>query len=54
MRLQVPQVFIVVLLAATRGKLLVSVVLLAQDLGGTLTAAPVSINYLHLLRLSAR
>ena len=37
----------VVLLAATRGKLLVSVVLLAQD------SATVSIKYLHLLRLSA-
>ena len=42
---------IVVLLAATSGR--VSVVLLAQDLGKTLTAAPVSIRYLHLLRLSA-
>ena len=29
-----------------------SVVLLAQDLDKTLTAAPVSIGYLHLLRLS--
>ena len=28
-------------------------ILLAQDLGKTLTAAPVSIKYLHLLRLSA-
>ena len=35
-----------------RGGLVVSVVLLAQDLGKTLTAAPVSIRYLHLLRLS--
>ena len=43
----------VVLLAATRGRLLVSVVLLAQYLGSTLTAAPVYIKYLHLLRLSA-
>ena len=40
------------LLAATRGRLSVSVVLLAQDLGKTLTAALVSIRYLHLLRLS--
>ena len=38
---------------ATRGRLAVSVVLLAQDLGRMLTAAPVSIRYLHLLRLSA-
>ena len=37
----------------TRGKQLTSEVLLAQDLGKTLTAAPVSIKYLHLLRLSA-
>ena len=42
-----------VLLAATMGRLTVSVVLLAQDLGKTLTAAPLSIRYLHLLRLSA-
>ena len=44
---------IVVLLAATIGRLAVSVVLLAQDLGKTLTTVPVSIRYLHLLRLSA-
>ena len=44
---------IVVLLAATRGRLVVYVVLLAQDIGKTLTAAPVAIKYLHLLRLSA-
>ena len=43
---------VVVLLAATRGRLVVSVVLLAQHLGKMLTAAPVSIRYLHLLRLS--
>ena len=43
----------VVLLAATRGRLVVSVVLLAQDLGKMLTAASVSIRYLHVLRLSA-
>ena len=30
-----------------------SEILLAQDLGKTLTAVPVSINYLHLLHLSA-
>ena len=36
-----------------RGILLVSVVLLAQGLCKILTAAPVSIKYLHLLRLSA-
>ena len=41
------------LLAATRGRQVASEVLLAQDLGKTLTAAPVSIRYLHLLRLSA-
>ena len=41
------------LLAATRGSQAASEVLLAQDLGKTLTAAPVSIRYLHLLRLSA-
>ena len=41
------------LLAATRGRQAASEVLLAQDLGKTLTAAPVSIRYLHLLRLSA-
>ena len=35
------------------GRLAVCVVLLAQDLGKTLTAAPVSIRYLHLLRSSA-
>ena len=34
------------LLAATRGRLPVSVVLLEQDLGKTLTAAPASIRYL--------
>ena len=37
----------------TRGRQSTSEVLLAQDLGKTLTAAPVSIKYLHLLRLSA-
>ena len=42
--LQVPYVFIVVLLAATRGRQAASEVLLAQDLGKTLTAAPVSIR----------
>ena len=42
-----------VLLAATRGRQSASEILLAQDLGKTLTAAPVSIKYLHLLRLSA-
>ena len=31
----------------------VLVVLLAQDLGGMLTAAPMAIRYLHLLRLFA-
>ena len=40
------------LLAATRGRQVASEVLLAQDLGKTLTAAPVSIRFLHLLRLS--
>ena len=45
--------FIVVLLAATRGRQVASEVLLAQDFGNTLTAAPVSIKYLHLLCLSA-
>ena len=44
--------FIVVLLAATRGRQAASEVLLVQDLGKTLTAAPVSIRYLHLLCLS--
>ena len=43
----------VVLLAATRGRQSASEVLLAQYLGKTLTAAPVSIKYLHLLHLSA-
>ena len=42
-----------VLLAATRGRQVACGVLLAQDLGKTLTAAPVSIRYLHLLCLSA-
>ena len=42
-----------VLLAATRGRQSASEILLAQDLGKTLTAAPVSIKYLHLLHLSA-
>ena len=42
-----------VLLAATRGRQAASEVLLAQDLGKTLTAAPVLIRYLHLLCLSA-
>ena len=46
-------VIIVVLLAATRGRQSASEILLAQDLGKTLTAVPVSIKYLHLLRLSA-
>ena len=52
-RLLVPWVVIVVLLAETRGRLAMSVVLFAQYLGKTLTAAPVSIRYLQLLRLSA-
>ena len=43
----------VVLLAATRGRQVASEVLLSQDLGKTLTTAPVSVRYLHLLRLSA-
>ena len=46
-------VLIEVLLAATRGRQSTSEVLLAQDLGKTLTATPVSIKYFHLLRLSA-
>ena len=46
-------IVMVVLLAATRGKLLVSTVPLAQDLGKTLIAAPLSIKYLHLFCLSA-
>ena len=41
------------LLAAARGRQVASEVLLAQDLGKTLTAAPMSIRYLHLLHLSA-
>ena len=41
------------MLAATRGRQSASEILLAQDLGKTLTAAPVSIKYLHLLHLSA-
>ena len=45
MRLQMLQVGIVVLLAATSCRLVVYHVLLAQDLGKTLTAAPVSIKY---------
>ena len=44
---------IVELFAATKGRLSASTVPLAQDRGKTLTAAPVSIKYLHLLRLSA-
>ena len=37
-------VFLVVLLAATRDRQASSEILLAQDLGNTLTAAPVSIK----------
>ena len=44
---------IVELFAATKGRLSASKVPLAQDRGKTLTAAPVLIKYLHLLRLSA-
>ena len=51
--LLVPYVVIVELFAATKGRLSAFTVLLAQDRGKTLTAAPVSIKYLHLLRLSA-
>ena len=40
---------IVVLLAATRGRQVASEVLLAQEVLLALTAAPVSIRYLHLL-----
>ena len=40
------------MLAATGGRQSTSEVLLSQDLGKTLTAAPVSIKYLYLLRLS--
>ena len=47
------KVLIVVLLPAIRGRQSASEILLAQDLGKTLTAAPVSIKYLHLLHLSA-
>ena len=46
-------VLIGVLLAATRGRQSASEILLAQDFGKTLTAAPMSIKYLHLLFLSA-
>ena len=52
-RLLLPWVLIVVLLAATRGRQSASEILLAQDFGKTLTAAPVSIKYLHLWFLSA-
>ena len=52
-RLQLPQVFIVLLSAATRGRLPAPEIPLAQDFGKTLTAAPVSIKYLHLCPLSA-
>ena len=52
-RLQLPYVFLVVLFAATRGRQSTSEILLAQDFGKTLTAAPVSIKYLHLYLLSA-
>ena len=52
-RLLVPYVVIVKLFAATKGRLSASTVPLAQDRGKTLTAAPLSIKYLHLLRLSA-
>ena len=52
-RLFVPYVVIVELFAATKGRLSASTVPLAQDRGKTLTAAPVSIKYLHLLHLSA-
>ena len=41
------------LLTTTRGRHVASEDLLAEDLGKTLTAAPVSIRCLHFLRLSA-
>ena len=52
-RLFEPYVVIIELFAVTKGRLSASTVPLAQDRGKTLTAAPVLIKYLHLLRLSA-
>ena len=54
-RLQLPYVFIVVIFADIRGGgESASEILLVQDFGKTLTAAPVSIKYLHLCLLSAK
>ena len=53
LRLLVPYVVIMELFAATKSRLSASTVPLAQVRGKTLTAAPVSIKYLHLLCLSA-